>query len=268
MSINNSLTQYIDYNAIQQEINRQKNTNTTKKNMSGFGDFMKTEPGAMAVNKALGLFGGAFSALGQNAMIKAMIPGMQQNLVDLGIYGRENIDMLQNAYGGYGNLVDLNTDPTRNAMQAATNIATDNALMASGGRVEGSQMAFDELAEARAEGAGLTRRSVGDTTDVLQSTALRNVLDNRTLSRMGTDFARQGQINEQAANQNLQSAFQNQAQVERSLALDEMRAEREKQMLGIQGQLGIADATFGLNMAKLQQQGAINQTEAQRKGAF
>ena len=38
-------------------------------------------------------------------------------------------------------------------------------------------------------------------------------------------------------------------------------------MLGIQGQLGIADATFGLNMAKLQQQGAINQTQAQRKGA-
>ena len=239
-----------------------------KNNMSGFDDFMKTEPGGMAINKALGLFGGAFSALGQNKMIKALLPGMQQNLAQLGIYGQENIDMLQNAYGGYGNLVDLNTDPTRNAMQAATNIATDNALMASGGRVEGSQMAFDELAEARAEGAGLTRRSVGDTTDVLQSTALRNVLDNRTLSRMGTDFARQGQVNQMTANQNLQSAFQNQAQVERSLALDEMRAEREKQMLGIQGQLGIADATFGLNMAKLQQQGAINQTEAQRKGSF
>ena len=228
---------------------------------------MDADTKATLIEKGISTVGGVLKGFGENAMLKAMIPGMKQNLAQLGIYGQENIGMLQNAYGGFGNLVDLNTDPTRNAMQAATNIATDNALIASGGRVEGSQMAFDELAEARAEGAGLLRRSVGDTTDVLQSTALRNVLDNRTLSRMGADFSRQGQINEQAANRNLQSAFQNQAQVERSLALDELRAEREKQMLGIQGQLGIADATFGLNMAKLQQQGAINQTQAQRKGA-
>ena len=229
---------------------------------------MSGTPWGAIVGGAMKLGGGLMQGFGARKQYKALAEGMRENLYDLQRTGEQYVGDLRSAYSGYSDLVDLDMDAARGLSQRATTTAQEQAIKASGGRVEGSQMAFDEMAEQSAESQGLLRRSAGDVTDVLQMGAVGKMMDDRNKRKMSMDIATRGQRFEQASQSQLLGAYQTQAQQEQAIRQAEFQSQRNKQLYGIQGQVNNADAQMGYEKARLAQLGAINQAEAQQKGAF
>ena len=242
-------------------------SNGTSK-QSGVGKFLSGPLGGVAVQGGLGLIGGILGGIGERRGIKAQLPGMQDTLAGLQQYGSDVLDQTRDGYGGVADVAGPDFSAARGASRDAIRTAEEALMGASGGRVEGSQLAFDQAAEAQAEQQGVLRRSAGDVTDVLQAGALQQMLANRERNKMARQFAQQGQANQRAAEQALIGARQAGARQDFAMTQAEFNAQRQKDMMMIQGDVNLAELQMNQRMAELQQQSAIDQTRASMKGSL